>query len=600
MMRAYVFRGISWCSLGILFCIATLDLLSPSRASASVLVVKNGVADSSKGTLAYILNRISEGDTIKFDVAERDTLRLGSEIVITKGISLLGRNAATGNRICIIGNPRVFILSGGAFNLTDMALLGDYYQPGQDYDGGVVKISGPGTRVNMDSVDVMYGMAWARGAGILNEYATVHIAHAKIASNTFGYSSNDGEGGGIYNLQGRITVSHSILSANRSSEGGGIFNDQGFVAIDGTVITDNHLFSGGSSAGYSAGGGIYNSGRMSIANSTISDNVAEAKVTWTVFNGDAYAYGGGIYNEGIVSLSNCTISGNSAPASTVANNANAYQEGGGISNRNKGIVYLANSTIAFNDQDGIRTDGGTAFAINTIISGNKGYGWKGQRRGLGNLLDTCDFCSAADSGFAITGSNSAKIFGDPKAMLGENGGPTQTIPLSSACLAVGRGLRAGPISWDTLSDTLFKPVYFSDSKWYQVDARQPVPAGVKVAELELDQRGIKRGDPPSIGAYEYNGPAVGVHPSYHGSNDGSAGLISLRALGKNILLIEAPAPENYSFGVFTIKGEAVMKLKLEMKRPSRKLVLPKDLLPGEYLVNINNPKLSRSIHLVIP
>jgi hypothetical protein len=594
-----VFRILPFCSVGIFFGIAILELLSPAPTSASVLVVKNGVADSSKGSLTYVLGIASEGDTLKFNIAELDTLRLKAEIVLTKGVSIWGRNAATGNRICLIGAPRVFILSGGAFNLTEIVLLGKYSQPARDYNGGVLKISGPGTQVSLDSVDVMGGMGWVRGAGILNEYASLHISNSKIASNTFGYTSTDGEGGGIYNLQGDVTISRSILSGNRGSEGGGIFNDQGFVAIEGTVISDNELFSGGSASGYSAGGGIYNSGRMSIVNSTISGNIAEAKVTWTVFDGDASAYGGGIYNEGVVSISNCTISGNSAPASTVSNDAHAEEGGGGIFNRKKGLVYLANSTIAFNGQEGIGTQDGITYAINTIVTGNKHDSWNGQRNGLRIMLDSCRYCSPSESESIVIGSGSEKIFGDAKAMLGEYGGLTPTIPVSSGGLAVGRGLRTGSIAWDTLSDTLFKPVYFQGSNWFRLDTRQPVPAGVKVMEFDSDQRGIKRNDPPCIGAYEYSGPATGILRAENDNNGLDVGLMLLRSLGDKVLLINAPVSGFYSIEIFTLKGEAVMNLKVKMERVSQIRVLPKNFPSGRYYAKVNNLRLTRSTPLVI-
>ena len=73
------------------------------------------------------------------------------------------------------------------------------------------------------------------------------------------------------------------------------------------------------------GGGIFNEGLLTIANSTISGNVT-------------HSFGGGLMNEpgGAVSLINSTVSGNSgSPA-------------GAIFNDSEGEIFLTNCTITNN------------------------------------------------------------------------------------------------------------------------------------------------------------------------------------------------------------------------------------------------------------
>ena len=85
-----------------------------------------------------------------------------------------------------------------------------------------------------------------------------------------------------------------------------------------------------------SGGGIYNSGTMTVSNSTFSSNSADR--------------GGGIRNRNTLTVSNSTFSGNSGAVS-----------GGGINNFD-GLVTLKNTIVA-NSPDGgncagIITDGG--------------------------------------------------------------------------------------------------------------------------------------------------------------------------------------------------------------------------------------------------
>ena len=75
-------------------------------------------------------------------------------------------------------------------------------------------------------------------------------------------------GGGIYNT-GSLTIFGSEIWGNTAGvSGGGIFNNQGASAeIDGSLIANND-------ANMFFGGGIYNSGGLTISNTTIRGNGA--------------------------------------------------------------------------------------------------------------------------------------------------------------------------------------------------------------------------------------------------------------------------------------------------------------------------------------
>jgi hypothetical protein len=92
----------------------------------------------------------------------------------------------------------------------------------------------------------------------------------------------------------------------------------------------------GSSASAS-GGGVSNSGIITLTDSIVSGNTVSSN----------YTSGGGISNGGTVTLTNSTVSGN-----TTSSHPNSYgygsTSGGGISNGGTGTVTLTNSTVSGN------------------------------------------------------------------------------------------------------------------------------------------------------------------------------------------------------------------------------------------------------------
>ena len=119
------------------------------------------------------------------------------------------------------------------------------------------------------------------------------------------------------------------------------------VALAGLTIS-NGLAVGGD------GGGILNSGTLTVSASTLSGNAANDR--WKG-NNLVGGRGGGIYNSGTLTVnSNSTLTGNSAA-------------GGGIDN--VGILTVSNSALLYNTGCGI-VNGGTATVSGSTLSGNSG------------------------------------------------------------------------------------------------------------------------------------------------------------------------------------------------------------------------------------
>jgi hypothetical protein len=250
----------------------------------------------------------------------------------------------------------------------------------------------------------------ARGAGIYNELATLHINRSLICTN-----ESPVRGGGLYNEDGDVTISGSTFQDNTASQGGGINNDEGTMVISGSTFNNNSA---------NNGGGIYNncysvSHVITLTNSTLSGNYASD-------------WGGGINNRGGTTyLIHTTVTDNHADDSW-----DGTGDGGGIYN-DEGMVFLKNSIIALN-YDGSPQ----GFDIHRDCSGeliSQDYNLIGDTAG-------CDILGL--SGHNLIGQD--PLLGD----LANNGGATETHALLAGSPAYDHipsdmnGCGIGPIDQD--------------------------------------------------------------------------------------------------------------------------------------------------------
>jgi hypothetical protein len=235
------------------------------------------------------------------------------------------------------------------------------------------------------------------GGGVAT-VVTISTATARVSLSNFTIRHGVAQFGGGVSNQGILLINKTLISGNVAlcsrhecgGFGGGIFNF-------GNLILDNSTVSGNDAAIFSSGGGIANSGTATVNNSTISLNFAQYR-------------GGGIetLGGGNLSINSTTISGNSIESCCY---------GGGI-DTSVGSVKLRNSIVANNSPSG-----GNCFDNGSITS--KGYNLSSDR--------TCDFNGPGDM------NNTNPLLGT----LGNNGGPTQTIPLLSGSPAIDAGNPSG-------------------------------------------------------------------------------------------------------------------------------------------------------------
>ena len=127
------------------------------------------------------------------------------------------------------------------------------------------------------------------------------------------------------------------------------------VSLSGVTIADGF-------ASVTGGGGVLNSGTMTITDSSVFNNVASA------------VEGGGIYNDGQLTINHSRIYSNSATDS----GGGIYNEGSGLA---VGALTIMNSEILSNSAGniggaGLLNFGGIAILSNTLVSANTagGYG----------------------------------------------------------------------------------------------------------------------------------------------------------------------------------------------------------------------------------
>jgi hypothetical protein len=162
-----------------------------------------------------------------------------------------------------------------------------------------------------------------------------------------------GQGGGIHN-SGQLSITNSTISGNQTAagftngEGGGIMNTN-TLTITNSLITNNTGYTGGGI------GNLVTNGSTTLIGTTISGNQSLT--------------GGGITAFNNTTITNCLISNNIVTAVGVSTSG----EGGGISS-GATLLKISNTTIAQNQSTG--KGGGITFAgglqlTNVTITGNR-------------------------------------------------------------------------------------------------------------------------------------------------------------------------------------------------------------------------------------
>jgi hypothetical protein len=300
----------------------------------------------------------------------------------------------------VFQNPQTITLAGTQLELANMMTDMTITAPaaGLTVSGGgtsrVFEVDA-GVTASISGLTITGGKTAGNGGGLYNDGGNVTLTNCTVSENSSTMNVAGASGGGVRAAGGTTTLLDCTISGNSALRDGG-----GLSADGGTMVLTNCADSGNSAAAH--GGGLFAFGgtTLTVNNSTFNGNSANTD-------------GGGLYLAagGSTTLTNCTVSGNSAASF-----------GGGIW-ASSGNTTLTNTIVAANSAPARVDFSGTlvASSANNLI-GN-GSGMSGISNGSnGNQVGTA----------------SAPI--NPLlSPLGSYGGPTQTMALLPGSPAIAAG-----------------------------------------------------------------------------------------------------------------------------------------------------------------
>jgi len=287
---------------------------------------------------------------------------------------------------------------------------------------------------------------------------SVTIRHVTISGgNQTGYVQG---GGGLWN-SGTLTLSNCIVSNNYAEPmGGGIYNDaDGTMVISRCMIKENTTYHAGWTG--LGGGGVYNTGTLTVLDSTVMNNHADDSPS-------RYERGGGVYHhDGTMTLERVMISSNSSTEYgggvhinhddladsavlinvTISGNTSRVGGGIGLTGGSVGEVTINNATIAGNTATYTTSGGGGLHAYapvvirNSIIDNNSAQECGGDPP---TYITSDGYNLAEDSTCGFTSTGDQQSTDANLGSLQDNGGLTETMALGKGSPAIDAGNPATP------------------------------------------------------------------------------------------------------------------------------------------------------------
>jgi len=234
-------------------------------------------------------------------------------------------------------------------------------------------------------------------------------------------------GGGVYNT-GTLTLNRVAVIGNNADGGGGVFSVPGsYITISNSLIAHNTAYEAG---------GIRFDGGGELIDSTVTDNAlmplpnasyAQDPKLAVALADELTGYGGGIDFRGGNNLDiiNSTITDN-----------HAIKGGGGL---NSAQGYAAATS---------QTSIGIALLLNTIVADNTSTAGGGNCNVEDNVIQSEGHNLASDKSCFLTATSDLPSRNPLLGPLADNGGPTDTLALLSGSPAIGAGATQGCPQYD--------------------------------------------------------------------------------------------------------------------------------------------------------
>ena len=402
-----------------------------SAARAANFTVTN-LNDAGAGSLRQAIadaNSVPGPDTITFASGLGGTITLTSgELEVSDALTLQGPGSAL---LTVSGNnaSRVLNLYNNS-SVVDITISGLTIANGNAANGGGIR--NLDERLTLDDVTLRDNHSTNDGGGLWADgfNMVLTVRNSLITGNT---ASQDGGGVYVEDTGGTLLIQNSTISGNQAGKHGGgiyLYDPDHDVTIENSTISSN--------VAGQKGGGIYfysaDNGTFTIRNSTIAGNQAQDGGGAYLFKVDQPTF-----------IENSTISGNVAVA------------GGGLRIQQSLGIQLTHVTIADNTASaqggGLLLDNGSATLTNTLVAGNStssaASGNDILRPPSASFNAQNSLIQDAPAG-TINGSNTGNILGAAPLLgpLQNNGGPTRTHALLAGSPAIDAGASGGALATD--------------------------------------------------------------------------------------------------------------------------------------------------------
>jgi CSLREA domain-containing protein len=193
----------------------------------------------------------------------------------------------------------------------DRIIIADGQADATTHGGGIS--NNPSCILSLTNSVVRNNKAHIFGMGISNS-GVLYLDRCSVEGNEtigaiVGMAGLVNIGGGIYNV-GTASIANSTISGNKSLRGGGIYNE-GNLHIYNSTISGNFAYAGGGGIRNGSTGETKSKAIPRISFSTITNNTANSQVpAGTTKPGEDYRTGGGIQNFGTVEMDNTIVAGN--------------------------------------------------------------------------------------------------------------------------------------------------------------------------------------------------------------------------------------------------------------------------------------------------
>jgi len=323
-----------------------------------------------------------------------------------------------------------------------------------------VYFSNPGDVIELDNAT--YTLMGGNGGNELN------VTHDLVIRNAGGgVSTIDGQNQTrVFEIGGQASVTMTGLSIERGN-GNGLTMGGGIVVDAGASLTltgDQVRFNSPNTGAFVQGGGIYNAGKLTVINTTISSNGAEGEFN-NEAEGPGAAEGAGIYSIGMLTLSNSVLADNYAAGGT-----HLVGRGGVVSDPARGggvfvgaaagpvaAVITATSFLGNEANGGDAGGGGLYQASNTgsiTITASTFHGntAQGQENSVG--VETISGSASGGALYQNSGAGSLSLFNSTVANNVAAGG-SRGFPGGRGGNAIGGGVFLGGSGPDLLvNDTI--------------------------------------------------------------------------------------------------------------------------------------------------